>query len=60
MKIYQFHTEKRVYFAPMVERITLDNDISLQLQSEPPTGPNEGYNSTPKYYNNEPFKSNMA
>ncbi len=34
--------EKKKYRAPIIEIIYLDNEISLQLESNPPTGPSEG------------------
>jgi hypothetical protein len=39
---------KNSYTTPEIQKIGLDNDISLILQSEPPIGPGEdwlGYNS---------------
>lgn len=52
--------EKKIYRAPLIVRIRLDNEISLALESTPdaPTGPNEGF--APEYLNNDPFKSNFA
>ena len=52
--------EKRVYRAPMIERIKLDNEISLALESAPPLGPGETMNSVPEYLNNDPFKTNLG
>jgi hypothetical protein len=43
------------YRAPHIEIIFLDNDISLALESAPPTGPSE-VNMHSKYLNNDPFK----
>ena len=48
---------KSVYAAPMVERIELDNEIALQLESTPPKAPGEAHNATPEYFNNDPFKA---
>jgi hypothetical protein len=56
MKRNPFQTTKRFYNAPLVERITLDNEISLQLASDPLPGPGESYNSAPEYFNNDPYK----
>jgi hypothetical protein len=56
MKSNPFQTTKRFYNAPLVERITLDNEISLQLASDPLPGPGESYNSAPEYFNNDPYK----
>lgn len=48
--------KKRSYFQPQIVRVELDNEISLALQSEPPVGPEESFNSGPKYLNNNPFR----
>jgi len=37
--------EKKKYTAPRIERIPLDNEISLALESNPPAGPSETLNS---------------
>ena len=53
--------EKTIYVAPLIERIKLDNEIALALESTPSPGPGEGvYNKTPEYLNNDPFKLNNA
>ena len=51
---------KLTYFSPQIERIKLDNEISLALESTPPLGPGETMNSVPEYFNNDPFKSNLG
>lgn len=51
--------KKQEYFPPQIERIALDNEISLQLESTmdlPPTGPYEGLSKAPDCLNNDPFK----
>ena len=48
------------YFTPTISRIILDNEISLQLESDPPVLPNEGRVIAPEYFNSDPFKSNLA
>jgi len=55
-------THKSVYAAPTVERIELDNEIALQLESSmtPPKAPGEAMNTAPEYFNNDPFKSNRG
>jgi len=53
-------TEKREYNAPIIEQIILDNEISLALESDAPVGPGEGKLNAPEYFNNDPYKSNMA
>ena len=54
-------TQKNQYNAPIIERIELDNEIALQLESAatPPKAPGEAMNA-PEYFNNDPFKSNNA
>ena len=49
--------KKRVYISPEIQLIELDNEISLQLASEPPVPSNgdEVYNK-PEYFNNDPYK----
>jgi hypothetical protein len=37
--------EKKQYIKPRIEIIELDNEISLALQSAPPAGPSETFNS---------------
>lgn len=46
----------RMYFPPLIERIALDNKISLALESNPPYPGNEGMNKTPEYMKNDPYK----
>jgi hypothetical protein len=41
MKITQLEQSKKNYLAPQISRIILDNEISLQLESSPPSGPDE-------------------
>lgn len=52
--------EKLKYNAPLIEQIQMDNEISLALESTPPTGPDEGYLKTPEYLNNDPFKTGLV
>jgi hypothetical protein len=50
--------EKQFYIAPQVERVGLDNEISLQLESTPPPAPGEAkLNAPPEYFKNDPFKN---
>ena len=53
-------TKKQDYIAPQVERIELDNEIALQLESTPPKAPGEANLKAPEYFSNDPFKSNQA
>jgi hypothetical protein len=52
--------DKRVYAAPLIDRILLDNEISLILESDPPFGPDESISFAVEYFNNNPFKSNVG
>jgi len=51
---------KRTYISPSIERVELDNEISLVLQSAPPVGPNETALNVPEYFNSDPFKTNVG
>ena len=55
-------TQKKEYSKPQTERIELDNDISLVLDStSPPDGPGEVTGAlAPEYFKNDPFKTNQA
>jgi len=61
MKTLNMITEKCTYMPPVVECIRLDNEISLALESIPatPDSGDEVYN-TPEYFNNDPYKGNLA
>jgi hypothetical protein len=48
--------EKKKYTIPEIEIVLLDNEISLALESNPPDGPEEGYN---RFYQPEKFDSNI-
>lgn len=51
---------KKEYMSPIIERIILDSDISLSMESEnPPEYDNEGYLS-PNYLNTDQNKTYMA
>ena len=51
------NTTNNQYIAPQVERIELDNEIALQLESTPPKAPGEAKMNTPEYFKNDPFKT---
>lgn len=57
MKITIESTEKKVYSSPQIERILLDNEISLVLSSpqDLPDWPTAREN-----FNNDPFKTNIG
>jgi len=46
---------KKKYIAPRIEIIFLDNEISLALESNPPAGPSETFNSV-----QSPFKQEIG
>ena len=46
---------KREYIAPVVLKINLDNEISLQLESGPPVPGNEEISKVPEFFNKSPF-----
>ncbi len=48
------------YLAPQIERIELDNEIALQLESTPPYAPGETKLNAPEYLYNDPFKTNQV
>lgn len=54
--------QKRTYSTPQIERIQLDNEISLVLEStSPPSAPGWGQNlQAPENFNNDPFKNYTA
>ena len=51
------NTKNQSYTAPKVERIELDNEIALQLESTPPHAPGEAKLNAPEYFSNDPFKT---
>jgi len=51
---------RRLYQTPAIDKIRLDNEISLVLESTPEGGPDEVLNNTPSYFNNDPFKNNVG
>jgi hypothetical protein len=60
MKTPPDNKTKKTYRVPEIEQIKLDNEISLVLESGPPTGPNEGLLKTPENFNNDPFRKNLT
>lgn len=50
---------KRAYMAPKVEFIELDNDISLSLDSYPPTYEHNNI-KTPDFLSPEPYNTQLA
>ena len=54
------NTASQIYETPKVERIELDNEIALQLESTPPKAPGEAHLQTPECLSNDPFKTNKV
>ena len=59
MNINNKKVQKRTYSNPQIERIKLDNEISLILESSDAPGDPEA-SLTNEYFNNDPFKSNIV
>jgi hypothetical protein len=54
------NTTNQTYSAPEIERIELDNEIALQLESTPPKAPGEAHLIAPEYMSNDPFKTSKV
>jgi len=52
--------QKHSYSAPLIEEIQLDDEISLALESTPPTYEMNKGSKVPEYFNNDPFKNNIG
>ena len=48
------------YTIPKIAQIKLDNEISLVLESTPPTYETSNKSIAPDYFNNDPFKTNIS
>ena len=48
--------EKRTYTPPVLDKIILDNEISLALASDPPVFEKVHFIAAPEYFNNDPMK----
>ncbi len=57
MNLINKRAEKRAYYLPKVERIIIDNEISLALESEPPTFESRNVSTQTEHFNNDIFKS---
>jgi len=51
------NNNKLEYTQPFIKRIKIDNEISLVLESTPPSGPRESSRVYPECFNNDPFKN---
>lgn len=60
MKAIKTH-ERKKYNSPEIEKVELDNEISLALESDAPVGPLEQVrNNNPNFIDNNPFKSTVV
>lgn len=59
MKTTNYIHGKTTYIPPQIERIKLDNDISLILESESST-PDTEPTSAVEQFSNDPFKTNLG
>ncbi len=56
MKIIERTSEKQMYISPVIVCVELDNEISLALESAPPVGPDESFNTN----QSNPFKEEIG
>jgi hypothetical protein len=56
--VNEFMETKKIYTAPEIELVELDNEISLALESSPPEGPGETgiSNMSLERFNYQPLK----
>lgn len=52
--------DKNIYCSPVIERVTLDNEISLALESYPPAPETKNDLNTSEYFTNDPFKTDVG
>jgi hypothetical protein len=60
MKTINKMSKKRAYCTPDILCIKMDNEISLVLSSDTNPDGDPTFSSTPEYFNNNPFKSNLG
>ncbi len=60
MNTYIQNNQKKKYQSPEIIHVELDNEISLALESNPPTGPDEVNNSLQNNYMNDPYNNLKA
>lgn len=55
-------TNKKLYVPPVIGRVELDSQISLQLASAESDDPDGEplFIKAPEYFNNDPYKTNQA
>jgi len=54
------YNKKRIYTEPLIERIKLDAEISLALESDPPTYETSNIFCVPEYFNSNPIQNNVV
>lgn len=59
LKNNYYRMKRKKYIAPRIEIISLDNEISLALESFPPAGPEET-SLAPEFFKNDPFNNNLG
>ena len=52
--------EKRTYCSPVIEKIKLDNEISLVLASDDPPTYENNHSKVPEFLKSDPFKENWG
>lgn len=60
MNIKKNKPSRRTYSTPRIERIKLDNEISLSLESDEAPGDPEASIRAPEYFNSDPFRTNIG
>lgn len=60
--ILDMKTTKKLYVPPVIGKIELDSEISLQLQSAEDQDPDGDpvFLKAPDYFNNDPYKTNLT
>ena len=54
------NSNKREYNTPIISQIQLDNEISLALDSTPPTYETLNGTNVPEYFNNNPIRDTIV
>lgn len=57
MRNYNQKNIRKIYSTPCIEIITLDNEITLVLQTDPPIPVGRRENSGDDYLNNDPYQT---
>lgn len=53
---------KREYLSPVIEKVDLDSEVSLTMESTPDYNSDDEVNNinAPDYFNNDPYKNNVG